>query len=170
VSPSPEASSSLKCRSLLPIFVTSPQPGCQENIFLLGFRMSMWRHFYRSCEKTKWSGKCQLQLSSWCKLVFGALTVQGEKFGSRDHFPSAASNAPLSDLLHSTICPRNPIGPQLSKKFLHPNASLALSEVSRLPRDLITRPETSIGHAQYHLVFPKLCCTSQSSCRLEGPG
>jgi hypothetical protein len=101
--------------------------------------------------------------------VWGSHRSEGE-FGSRDHFPSAASNAPLSDLLHSTICPRNSIGPQLSKKFLHPNASLALSEVSRLPRDLITRPETSIGHAQYHLVFPKLCCTSQSSCRLEGPG
>jgi hypothetical protein len=29
----------------------------------------------------------------------------GEKFGSRDHFVSAASNAPFSDHLHSTICP-----------------------------------------------------------------
>jgi hypothetical protein len=92
---------------IAPIFVTSPQPGYQENLFLLHFGMSVWRHFCRSCEKKKWSRKCHLQLSSWYKLAFGALTAKGEIFGSRDQFLSAASNAPFSDLSHPTIFPEN---------------------------------------------------------------
>jgi len=107
-----------------PIFRTvATAQGAQENLFLLGFRMNSGDTSAASCEEDEMEWKVYLQLSSWCKLVLGARTVQGKKFGSRDHFLPAASNAPLSNLLHSTICPRNSIGPQLfERSSFIPNA------------------------------------------------